>query len=104
MKFNISCSGFKRVRKNTLRGFAVVRFDELKLVVSEIAVHESHDSKWAALPSRPWVADGRVIRGDDGKIKYQPLFEFESREVRDAFSSAVVAAVERFDAHAFEAE
>lgn len=34
-------------------------------------------------------AAGAVLRDDKGKIRYAPVLEFESREVRDAFSAAI---------------
>ena len=52
---------------------------------------------WAALPARPWVQNGAVVVGDDGKVQYAIILEFSRREVRDAFSNAVIRAVrERF--------
>jgi hypothetical protein len=70
---------------------------ELRLKVHEVALHQKNDARWAAMPSRPWLKDGVAIRGDDGKIQYSPLFEFEIREVRDAFSHAVWQALLDFD-------
>ena len=103
MKHTITCIAFKPLRRNTLLGFASIRIDELKLVISEIAIHDSHGRQWAALPSRPWVQNGQVVKGDDGKIKYQPICEFDNRETRDAFSAAVVRAVLAYAPDAFAA-
>lgn len=66
----------------------------------EVAVHESHSKTWGSPPSRPWVKDGAVVRGDDGKIQYSPLFEFESAAVRTAFSDAVIRSVREFEPQA----
>jgi len=52
------------------------------------------------MPARPWLRDGVAIRGDDGKIQYSPLFEFETKGVRDAFSHAVWRALLEFDPEA----
>jgi len=51
---------------------------------------------------RPWVKDGSVVSGDDGKPKYFPVLEFDSVPVRDAFSVAVVRALLEFDPHALD--
>jgi hypothetical protein len=101
-KFTINCTAWREMRRNTLRGFAKIKIEELRLVVNEIAIHESNGRPWAALPARPWVKDGAVITDDSGKIKYAPLFEFDNAVVRSAFSDAVIAAVRRFDTHALE--
>ena len=73
-------------------GFAKVRIVELGLTIHDVAVHQK-GMMWAAPPSRPWVKDGAVVTDDDGKSEYWPLFEFDRKEVRDAFSRAVIDAV-----------
>ena len=52
----------------------------------------------------PRVKGDVVLKGEDGKIQYSQIVEFDSAEVRDAFSAAVVRAVrDRFpDALALE--
>jgi hypothetical protein len=85
-----------------LRGFATVQVAELRMTMREVAAHESRGKAWAQPPSRPWVKDGALVTGDDGKVKYQPLFEFGNTAVRNAFSDAVVRAVLAFDASALE--
>jgi hypothetical protein len=80
----------------------VIRVNEMRFVVREIAVHEKNGKAWAQLSSRPWIKDGQVVTGDDGKTKYSPLFEFDTDAVRTAFSDAVIRAVLAFDPHALE--
>jgi hypothetical protein len=46
------------------------------------------------LPALPMLRDGHALRGDNGKIRYAPIFHFDGKEVRNAFSAAVIAAVE----------
>ncbi len=46
--------------------------------------------------------DGRALRDDRGKIRYANAFTFDSKEVRNAFSEAVIAAVIAAYPDAFE--
>jgi hypothetical protein len=96
-KLNIRCVDWRPLHKNTLCGFASIRIAELDLVVHDVAVHAKGDRLWAQLPARPWIKDGAVVTGDDGKVQYSPILEFSRPEVREAFSRAVIRAVsERF--------
>ena len=103
-KLTVECLAWKPLRKGSLRGFGKIRVVELDLVVHDVAVHESHDRQWAALPARPWLKDGAVVTDDAGKIQYSPLLEFTSSEVRDAFSGRVIEAVLRFAPNALALE
>jgi hypothetical protein len=88
--------GFEPCRRNTLRGFATLRFNEAKMTMSGVAVHESHGKRWASPPARPQVdRDGSLIREPSGKIRYFPIIGFDDPDVRTAFSDAAVAAVMR---------
>jgi hypothetical protein len=39
------------------------------------------------------LKDGAVLKDAEGKAQYIPMLEFSSREVSNAFSAAVIAAV-----------
>jgi hypothetical protein len=102
-KLTIRCTAWRQLRKNSLRGFATIQIVELRMTMNEVGVHQRNGKSWAQPPSRPWISkEGQLIRGDDGKIRYAPLFEFDSAEVRAAFSAAVIRAVTAFDPHALE--
>jgi hypothetical protein len=104
-KLEIVCVDFKPLQKNTLRGFATIKIPVLRMVFKDVALHHKGNTRWAALPGKPQLSkDGVAIRGADGKIAYSPVFEFDDRQVRYAFSDAVVRAVEAFAPSAFEAE
>jgi hypothetical protein len=105
-RFTITCTDFRPLRRNSLRGFAIVHIDELKLTIHDIAVHQhDHGARWVSLPAKPVVdRDGSPKRTGDGKIEYVKLFSFDNRAVADAFSSAVIAALLERDAKAFERE
>jgi hypothetical protein len=104
MKTRITCTAWRGVRKNTLQGFATIRIDELHMSVRDVAVHEKDGARWAAPPARPQLSkEGAAIRDEAGKVQYSPVLEFDGRQVRDAFSEAVIRAVLRHDPHAFDA-
>jgi hypothetical protein len=90
----LSILEWKPLRKNTLRGFATVRYGSLK--IRDVTVHSSGDRRWAGMPSKPMVGpDGTAQKDDKGKIKYVPILEWASREAADKFSVEVIDAVER---------
>ena len=95
-KLSVVCADWRPLRRNTLCGFARVRIAELDLTIHDVAVHQKGDRLWAQLPSKPWIRDGQLVTGDDGKVQYSPIIEFDRRDVRDAFSQRVVAAVIAF--------
>jgi hypothetical protein len=96
-KLAITCESWKPMEKNTLKGFASVNIGNLALQIHDVAVHQKDGRMWAALPARPWIKDGALVVDETGKPQYSPVLEFDRREVRDAFSAAVIRAVrERF--------
>jgi hypothetical protein len=92
-KLTVTCADWRPLRRNTLRGFARVRVAELELTIHDVAIHEKNDRVWAQLPARPWIKDGALVTDDSGKTQYSPIMEFGRKEVRDAFSRAVIAAL-----------
>lgn len=85
---------FKRVTRNTLRGFARAQFPS-GVIVAEIAIHVGTDGKaWASPPSRPMLdRNGVAMRDPGGKIRWQPLINFTNGQVRNVWSRQVVDAV-----------
>ena len=100
-KFTVRCKRFKPLVRNTLRGFADVFIVELKLTISDIAVHTKAGKCWAQLPAKPQLRDGIGVKDETGKLQYFPVLEFDSRAVADAFAAAVIAAVRELDPEAF---
>ena len=81
------------IRKNTLRGFARVALPS-GMLIADVAVHVSNDQAWASAPSKPMLdQEGVVMRNPDGKTRYSPIVSFSSKEHRNRFSAAVVAAM-----------
>jgi hypothetical protein len=103
-KLSVSCRAFHPLHRNTLRGFAEIRIDELCLSIRDVALHQKGDARWAQLPAKPQVRDGALVRDDSGKVQYIHMMDFDSRAVRDAFSAAVINAVLEFAPAAFDDE
>jgi hypothetical protein len=105
-KLTVQCLAWRPLAKpkGTLLGFCSIRVAELRLALHDVAVHRKNDALWAQLPARPWVEAGVLVKNEAGKIQYSPIAEFDGREVRDAFSRAVVEAVLRFDPNALALE
>jgi hypothetical protein len=94
IKLTVTATNWRPLLKNTLRGFVTAHVAELRMSFLDIAIHEKNGKAWAAVPSRPWIKDGVVLRDENEKPSYSPIVEFDSPEVRSAFSDAVVRAVE----------
>jgi hypothetical protein len=92
-KLNLECVSWRQLCMGSLRGFATIKVLEMRISFREVALHERGRRSWAQLPSRPWQRDGQLVAGDDGKIRYQALFDFDDDRVRRAFSDACVRAV-----------
>jgi hypothetical protein len=76
----------------------------MRLTIRDVAIHQKGDARWAQLPAKPQIKDGALVKDATGKVQYIHIMDFDSREVRDAFSRAVVQAVlerqsEAFDQH-----
>jgi hypothetical protein len=103
-KMTVTCQDWRPLRRNTLHGFATIRIDEMHLVIHDVAIHEKDGRQWAQPPAKPQVKDGLVIKDASGKAQYVNIMEFDGREVRDAFSRAVVSAVLAREPRAFSAD
>jgi hypothetical protein len=99
-----TCTKFTKLRRNTLMGFADVAIIDWGMTLRDVAIHTKNGSTWAAPAARPQISkDGTVIKdATTGKVAYVPIVEFSSRAVRDAFSAAVIAAVQAHDATALD--
>jgi hypothetical protein len=84
---------FVTVARNTLVGFARVRLPS-GMVLHDVAVHRRHSVTWASPASKPQLnREGVQLKGPDGKGLWVPIVSFATRELRDRFSSQVIAAL-----------
>lgn len=94
----ITCTAWRPMERNTLRGFATLRIEAIKLTIAECPAHESHGRQWVSLPARPMIdAEGKALRDERGKIKYASILNWESREAQDRFSAAALRAIQDFE-------
>lgn len=90
----IELTGWRPMVKNTLRGFATIKFP-MGLTVRDLTVHVKGDNKWVGLPAKVQIdQDGAVRRSETGKILYSAVMEWSTRELGDRFGAAVIELVE----------
>lgn len=84
---------FRALAKGSLRGFATVKLP-IGLILRDMPVFTGDRGPWVSLP-RKQIAnrDGTPKLGQNGKPVYQALVEWETRELSDGFSDAVVALI-----------
>jgi hypothetical protein len=88
------------VIRNSLRGFARVRMPS-GVIFRDVRIYEKDGTRWASPPSKPMLGrDGTQIKRSD-KPMWAPVVSFATKEVRDKFSSAIIAAIEAAHPEAF---
>ena len=85
---------WRPLRKNSLVGFAKVELPS-GMIIADVTVLTGPHGPWARPPSKPMVgSDGVVMKDASGKVRYSPIIEFTSKEVRNRFSASVIEAVQ----------
>jgi hypothetical protein len=87
--FTVECRSFRRVEKNTLKGFVSIKITPPGLVVNDICLHEKQGRRWLSFPAKPY-------QDKDGKQQRWPIVEIEDREVLRHFQAAGLEAIDRF--------
>ena len=87
--FRIECRSFKRVEKNTLRGFVSLKITPPGLVVNDVCLHEKGDRRWLSFPAKPY-------QDKEGKQQWWPVVEIEDRETLRRVQAAGLAAIDRY--------
>ena len=98
----VRVSDYRRVVKNTLRGFTTVELP-IGLRIHDVAVHQRGGTAWASFPAVPQLESGmqRIV---DGKPQYKRVIEWTSRTLSDGFSAAVISELRRQYPDALDAE
>ncbi len=92
------CTAWRPCERGTLRSFADIFLPSLHLEIRDIAVHEKNEKRWVQLPARPQLDGNReLVRDQTGKIQYATIMRFRDRPTADAFSGAVVTAIQNFE-------
>jgi len=93
---------WRPVRHGKLRGFASVWLP-IGLRINDCPVLDGPEGVWAALPGRPELdRDGRARVGANGERVYQPVLEWRSRRLREAFSARLISLVREAYPHDFD--
>jgi DNA-binding cell septation regulator SpoVG len=84
---------WRPLRRNSLLGFAKVELPS-GMVVTDVTILTGKRGPWASPPSKPMIdRDGVVMKDANGKIRYVPIIDFVSKDVRNKFSAAVIEAM-----------
>jgi hypothetical protein len=87
---------WKHVPRGQLRGWATIEITSIGLRIVDVPVLIGRDGPWATLPEKPALdRDGKRKLDINGKPEWATVLEWKSRELRQGFSDAVVAAVRR---------
>ncbi|ACL56970.1 hypothetical protein [Methylobacterium nodulans] len=93
-KLAVEVVEFRPMDRNTLKGFVTVRIPAMRLTIRDCSVHESNGKRWIGLPAKAQIGRDQELVRRDGKVQYAAVFEFDSRAVGDAFSAAVLRALD----------
>jgi hypothetical protein len=102
-KLSIKVDSFTPLKRNTLCGFLTATVAKVGIRLNDMPVHESNGRRWCSLPAKPQLnKDGVALRDGRGKLQYAPTVQFVCREIGDAFSNRVIAALLETHPHAFD--
>lgn len=99
-KLQVEIAEWKAMGRGTLLGFVAVRIPAMRLTIRDCTVNESHGRRWIGLPGKAQIDGNRELVRRDGKVQYTPTCAFDSKEVGDAFSAAVLAALDAYQGRA----
>jgi hypothetical protein len=91
----IIASNFRRLERNTLKGFVTLALEPSGLIIHDCTVHEKGGKAWIGLPAKPQINRGGAARTDarSGKQLYSPVLEFKDRTARERFQQVALEAV-----------
>ena len=86
--------GYEAINKGSLLGRAKVRLPN-RLEISDIGIFEKDGRRWVQLPAEIMRdRDGQPLRDDRGKTRYRSPLRWESRDLQDGFSTALIELIE----------
>lgn len=89
----VTISDWKPLCKGALCSFVTATLPS-GMILHEVSVLITNGKTWASPPSKPMLdRDGRVMTDDAGKRRYSPIIEFATKEIRDRFLDAIIAAL-----------
>lgn len=85
---------WRRVDSGALIGRAKVRLP-IGLEIADIGIFGKDGRRWAQMPSEAMRnGDGQPLRDERGKVRYRSPLKWESRDLQDRFSAALVELIE----------
>lgn len=87
--FTVTCTNFRPLSRNTLRGFADFNITPLGLAIAGCLIHAQGERRWASLPSKQFT-------GEDGIIRWKPFLEFPEPSDHWKFQQLACEAVDAF--------
>lgn len=95
-------SNWRPCVSNSLQGFFDLDLAS-GLRLHELSLHEQNGKRWIGMPGKPQIdSDGRHRRDAAGKRLYTPVVKIPSKERRECFQAAALAAVDRLIGHSRE--
>ena len=92
---------WRPVVKGALLGFAEVQQPSGQ-IINDVTIVTAENGPLASPPGKPMIGpDGMVLTDHRGKVRYSPVIQFASKEVRSRWSDAVIAAVRTAHPEAF---
>lgn len=83
----ITVANWRPFEKNTLRGFISLT-TPAGLVINGVTLHEKGDSRWVSMPAKQYEKDGET--------GWAPVVEFATKDARERFQAAALAAVDEY--------
>ena len=87
------------VPKNTLIGFASVRFSN-GLAVNGVTVHQKDGRRWVSMPTKPPRIGPHgqpFVNPRTGKAEWEPVCSWPDRATAEAFSAAVFKLIAEYE-------
>ena len=91
----IIASNFRRLERNTPKGFVTLALEPSGLIIHGCTVHEQGGKAWIGLPAKPQINRCGAARIDarSGKPLYTPALEFKDRTAWRRFQQVALQAV-----------
>jgi hypothetical protein len=94
MSARMQLLGFERIGKGALLGRAKVRLPN-QLEIDGIDVFQKAERRWAQMPSEVMRdRNGYPLKDEHRKSRYRLPLRWETRDLRDRFSEALIALIE----------